>query len=448
MSGSTFCATEMRTDNLDEQVHSVPVGWDDGSGFVKSDFDAAPPNPLLELGLAHHEAGRLEQAQAMYRCLLEQQPKNADALHLMGVVEHQRGAHTAAIEYIKRAIELNPHVPLYHNNLGSAYQSLHRFDEAGKSVSTSIALKPDVANAYYNLGVILNVQGQLERALTALEQAIILQPDMAQAHYNLGVLLRRGGRYLDAAHSFRRVLTLEPGNANAQYLLAATNGVDVERAPAPYIEALFDADASHFDSHLVNTLHYDTPQRLLDLCVGLLRGARKKDMLDIGCGTGLVGASFAPYVRSLVGVDLSVNMLNLAEERHVYHRLVRDDLLTMMRKESAASYDIVTAADVFIYHGTLDDIFREAKRLLRTGGMFLFSVEALDALLPIESMRPDAGNYQLNVNGRFAHSADYIHALAYESGFTINTMMCVPTRMEADKAVLAWLVLLESSDDA
>jgi predicted TPR repeat methyltransferase len=123
-------------------------------------------------------------------------------------------------------------------------------------------------------------------------------------------------------------------------------------------------------------------------------------------------------------------------------------MLTMMRKEGGASFDIVTAADVFIYHGRLDEIFLETKRLLRPGGMFIFSVEALDALLPIESMRPDAGNYQLSVNGRFAHSPEYLHALAYESGFTINTMLCVPTRMEADKAVLAWLVVLESSDDA
>jgi predicted TPR repeat methyltransferase len=438
----------MRTDNLGERIRIIPTSWDDAGDFTNSDFGAVLPNPLLEVGLAHHEAGRLEQAQAMYRCLLEQQPENADALHLLGVAEHQRGKHAAAIECINRAITLNPDVALYHNNLGSAYQSLSRFDEARKSIAASIALKPDVANAHYNLGVIYNVQGQLERALAAFEQAIALQPDLTQAHYNLGVLLRRGGRYLDAAHSFRRVLTLQPDNATAQYLLAATNGVDVERAPVPYIEALFDADAAQFDHHLVDVLHYDTPQRLLDLCVGLLRGARKKDMLDIGCGTGLVGASFAPYLRNLVGVDLSVNMLNLADERHVYHRLVREDMLTMMRKEGGASFDIVTAADVFIYHGRLDEIFLETKRLLRPGGMFIFSVEALDALLPIESMRPDAGNYQLSVNGRFAHSPEYLHALAYESGFTINTMLCVPTRMEADKAVLAWLVVLESSDDA
>jgi predicted TPR repeat methyltransferase len=437
----------MRTENLDEQVRNVRTGWDGEESITVPDSLVPTPNPLLELGLAHHEAGRLEQAQAMYRCLLDQQPKSADALHLLGVVEHQRGKHDTAIDFITRAISVNPNVALYHNNLGSAYQSLGRFNDAGKAIAASIALKPDVANAHYNLGVIFNTQGELAHAQTAFEHALVLQPDLTQAHYNLGVLLRRGGRYLDAAHSFRRVLSLQPENVTAQYLLAATNGVDVERAPAPYIEALFDADAAHFDDHLVNALHYDTPQRLLDLCVGLLRGARKKDMLDLGCGTGLMGASFAPYLRNLAGVDLSSNMLALAKERHIYQRLVREDMLTMMRKEASASFDIVTAADVFIYHGRLDDIFLEAKRLLRNGGMFIFSVEALDALLPIESMRPDAGNYQLNVNGRFAHSPEYVHVLAYESGFTINTMLCVPTRVEGGKAVMAWLVVLESSDD-
>lgn len=438
----------MNTDNLEEQDQSTTHDLSCGHVFAGFETKTALPDPLLELGLAHHEAGRLDEAQAMYRCVLEQRPDHDEALHLLGVTEHQMGKHAAAIKLIRHAIELNSQVPLYHNNLGSAYQALRLFDEAGRSVASSIALKPDSANAHYNLGVIFDGRGEQEKAEASFRHAVSLQPDLAQAHFNLGILLRRNSRFLDAAHCFQRVVQLDVKNVNAQFLLAAMNGQQVERAPDRYIESVFDADAEKFDQHLLKDLHYDTPQRLLDLCIGLLRGARKKDMLDLGCGTGLVGASFSPYARQLVGVDLSTKMLEKAQARQLYQRLEHAEMLTMMRSEQGASYDIVVAADVLIYSGKLEDVFAQSKRLLRNGGLFLFSVEALDALLPIESMRPEGTDFQLNVNGRFAHSAAYIHDLAFSSGFTINTMMCVPARLEAGSPVMAWLVLLESSDDS
>jgi len=103
---------------------------------------------------------------------------------------------------------------------------------------------------------------------------------------------------------------------------------------------------------------------------------------------------------------------------------------------------------VFIYSGKLDQIFVEAKRLLRTGGLFAFSAESLDALPTATSKSGATRTFQLNANGRFAHSAAYIRALALKYGFRVNTMLCAPARLEAGKPVAAWLALLESTDDA
>jgi predicted TPR repeat methyltransferase len=87
------------------------------------------------------------------------------------------------------------------------------------------------------------------------------------------------------------------------------------------------------------------------------------------------------------------------------------------------------------------------KRLLRIGGLFLFSVESLDALPRPESRKSGMRTFQLNANGRFAHSAAYIHSLAFTCGFRINTMLTAPARLEAGKPVSAWLAVLESEDD-
>src|SRR5438270_5532221 len=75
----------------------------------------------LELALQHHQAGRLAEAEPIYRRVLAQEPNNVDALHLLGMIALQVGQHDAAIDLIRRAISLNPRVPDYHNNLGMAY---------------------------------------------------------------------------------------------------------------------------------------------------------------------------------------------------------------------------------------------------------------------------------------------------------------------------------------
>lgn len=415
--------------------------------------DSAGPETgasMLEHALAHHEAGRLDQARAIYCRILDADPLDAEVLHLFGVAAHQSGEHATAIEYITRAIGINPAVPLYHNNLGSAYRGLKLLDDARRCITRSLELKPDSAQAHYNLGVVLSDGGNRDAAESCFRAAISLQPDFAQAHFNLGILLRRAGRRDDAITCFRQVLRIEPGHVVAEFLCAAICGHNALRAPDQYVAGVFDADADKFDAHLVESLHYDTPQRLLKMCGELLGGpGEKKDFLDLGCGTGLAGVSFAPHAGSLVGVDLSANMLARARARQLYQRLEHAELLAMMQREKSAGYDVVVAADVFIYSGRLDDIFAEVKRLLRVGGLFTFSVESLDALYeaeagPAASASNRESAYRLNANGRFAHSSRYIHALAATCGFRENAILSAPTRLENGTPVAAWLVLLES----
>lgn len=408
---------------------------------------AAPRLILLEQALAAHEAGQLELAQATYRRILDTEPNDGDVLHLYGVVAHQLGQHAVAVEYIERAIDLNPGIPLYYNNLGSAYRALKLMDEAFRCLKQSLALKPDSADALYNLGVVLSDGGDCDEAESCFRKAIDLRPGLLQAHFNLGILLRRAGRMADAAHSFEQVLRIDPDNATARFLSAAAGGQHADRAPTQYVAEVFDTDAEKFDQHLVGVLRYDTPQRLLEMSAGLLKPDCDNDLLDIGCGTGLVGASFAPFSRNMVGVDLSQNMLVRARARKLYRRLEHAELLQMMLAEKPASYDIVVAADVFIYLGRLDDIFCAVKQVLRGGGLFTFSAESLDALQTGQLLPGDAPGYRLHAGGRFAHSAAYVRALALDYGFRVNTMLCAPARLENGKEVLAWLVLLQSETD-
>ena len=167
-------------------------------------------------------------------------------------------------------------------------------------------------------------------------------------------------------------------------------------------------------------------------------------MLDLGCGTGLAGLEISPYARRLVGVDLSAKMLARAHLRNIYHRLEHSDLLLMMQGEESSSYDVVIAADVFVYLGVLDDIVSEVKRLLRPGGFFIFTVEALEALSCDVIGLENKPEYKLNQSGRYAHSAIYLEKLSSTNGFSSLSLISIPVRLEKGLPITAWAAVWKS----
>jgi predicted TPR repeat methyltransferase len=166
---------------------------------------------------------------------------------------------------------------------------------------------------------------------------------------------------------------------------------------------LFDDYAASFDRHLVEALDYHVPEMLHRAALKARPGVGL-DVIDLGCGTGLVGVLFRPVAGRLVGIDISPGMIQRAGRRGVYDQLVLDDAADYLRGR-AEPCDLVLAADVFIYVGDLGPIFQEVGRLLRPGGLFAFSLETT----------PGA-DYVLQPNRRYAQSPNYVHRLAGEHG--------------------------------
>ena len=136
-------------------------------------------------GLAHHQAGRREEAAACYRQALVLDPAHADSLHLLGVISLQLGQHEQAIAMIQHAISVRGDQAAYHSNLGAAFRILGRLDEAAASFRRALVLTPDYAEAYSNLGTTLRGQGFLREAADCFRRAVTLQPGYAVAHSNL-----------------------------------------------------------------------------------------------------------------------------------------------------------------------------------------------------------------------------------------------------------------------
>jgi Flp pilus assembly protein TadD len=180
---------------------------------------SAAAHPLLGAAVQHHQAGRLEEAEQLYRRLLRTAPRDPDALHLLGAISCQRGHPDAAAKLIRQAIAINPSEASYHSNLGVALKELGLPEDAVDCFRRAIALNPDQPDAHNSLGNALAGLGRVEEALESYRKAIILRPDYPEAHFNLGITLKEQERIDEAIACYQRAIVSRPNYQEAHYNL-------------------------------------------------------------------------------------------------------------------------------------------------------------------------------------------------------------------------------------
>jgi tetratricopeptide (TPR) repeat protein len=169
--------------------------------------------------LQHHRAGRLHEAEHLYRQVLSGIPRHGGTLHLLGVIASQTGRHDLAVELIRKAIKIEAKVASYHANLGNALQAKGLPDEAVGCYRRALALDPGFAEAHNNLGNVFAASRRLNEAIGCYRKALDLRPDDAEAQYNLGNALRAHGDLADAVSCYRRAIELRPNYLKAHHNL-------------------------------------------------------------------------------------------------------------------------------------------------------------------------------------------------------------------------------------
>lgn len=175
----------------------------------------APLRDILGNALRHHQAGRLAEAEKLYREVLGAQPRHPDTLHFLGVALAAQGKFGEAVASYDRALAVRPNHPEAHYNRGLTLAAMGRRAEAIASYDRAIALNPEMAEAHNNRGNELRAQGQLDQAIKSYQRTIAINPNLSETFNNLGIAYTDQGKLDEAVASFDRALALRPGFAEA-----------------------------------------------------------------------------------------------------------------------------------------------------------------------------------------------------------------------------------------
>ena len=171
--------------------------------------------PLIGQGFSLHQQGKLKEAQTIYEKVLAIQSNHFDALQLLGTLSLQTKEYTKAVDFLTKALKLNPDYAEAYSNRGLALRELKRLDEALVSYDRAISIKPDYAEAYFNRGNALKELKRLDEALVSYDRAISIKPDHAEAYFNRGNALIELKRLDEALVSYDRAISIKPDHADA-----------------------------------------------------------------------------------------------------------------------------------------------------------------------------------------------------------------------------------------
>jgi predicted TPR repeat methyltransferase len=435
------------------------------------DFRIEDVSPELALSGAIRllQANRLEEAERIFRVLLDNYPDVPEILHFYGILAHRRGKDDLAVESIEKAIAIAPNYADAHNNLGNIHNKAGRPEKAADAYRRAIELDPDNVAAHNNLGTVLKDLERFEEAAEAFAKAIELMPDNAELYHNFGNVFRKQGKFAEAAQAYRRAISLrpyrsddyeslchvlymqglveealptirqwlehDPTNPLALHRLHSYAGTDVPaRASDDYVRMTFDSFADSFD-YVLKGLEYRAPSLVNESVAALYDPARAGlEVLDAGCGTGLCGEFLRPYAQRLSGVDLSAKMLEKAKARGQYDELFEAELTDFIGRH-ADRFDLIISADTLVYFGELSEVFDRVGRALRRGGHFIFTVERTEEL-------PAAG-YKIAYHGRYSHTEDYLRRGLETAGLVPSRIERQMLRYEAGVPVDGFLVVAD-----
>lgn len=378
-----------------------------------------------------HENGDLPQAIKKYQELLQLIPESSMLNFNCGLALFDQKDFVTAEKYYAQACALCTEDPDIHYNRGLNFRRLGQIEDGVESFEKAFQAGDHSLDTLYNLALSYQDISNYSQAAILYESILTVDPEHTSTLNNFAFLCHKTGDLKKAETLYRQLVTLDPKHKAAAHMLYSLSGITPETAPLEYVESVFDNFAQNFENSLTNQLFYKTPTLLKQRYQALFPNDTRNNCLDLGCGTGLAGLEFSACCKQLIGIDISSEMLAIAEEKNIYKKLIKTDLTTYLNKTTDRA-DIIIAADVFTYLGNLDSLFQQCFSKTTPSGLFLFSVED-----------SDKEDFELKETGRFGHSLQYIQRLCQKTGWTICDKHFSNLRKDNDKWITGILFILQ-----
>ena len=378
----------------------------------------AMANPLFP-ALSFWKVGKSQEAIDWLYEFVRKHPRNPQALAQLGeFLRHQSDRLNESVQMLERAIKHKKDSFIAWLSYGTVLRQLKRNSEAKTAFRKALAINPRLYQAANDLAVILIEENNLDEAIRMFDKACQLLPNNPEQHMSRARALARAKRFEEAESSARQALAEDPNNSSGATMFLAGLGVEPipDRIPEALLHKLYNMRASIWDAKASSE---ELIYRGASLVGGALLVAQRTDQLDIldaGCGTGLVGMLVRGQARRLDGVDMSQPMLDKAKEKGVYDSLVKGDLIDFL-SQHPDSYDAVLSAATLIHFADLRPIFESCCTALRSNGLFIFTIFPNDddpAGFAVEHLDGMAQG------GCYVHGSDYVAALAERTGFKVE----------------------------
>ncbi len=457
------------------------------------------------MGRLQHDLGDLKGAIKSYTTALQAYPRSAPSFRNLGSAYHSTGDLQLAFASYQQAVQLDSTDAVVYLKLAYFYEDFATKDwvDAAEHAQSCYQyyldqVDPDDTSVLTRLGNLLVREHKNEEAIQVYNKALSIDEKLHNVWFNRAHAQVKLCDSEGACESLRKTLELDPTITAARHMLLALNDEEatkVKTSDDKYIKELFDSYAQTYDNHgkkllysaprvirqelakiyrtqMGDAIDLDRPLEAIPVSscsdhdhantpgapVTAFKEASEPvgsgcstyrsfinaslDILDIGCGTGLAGAWLKDYAKTLIGVDLSEQMINVARKKMLYQELHVDNMHNYL-SNCEKTFDIIVAADVLSYIGDLSSTFKQVASKLRSGACFAFTVEA------IASGSSDAGNaergYRLLRSGRFGYNKEYIDSLVAELGdsFTIPLSREFSPRLDAGDPVPGYLYIIQ-----
>lgn len=428
-----------------------------------------PRNPTLFVNLSniYQAIGDLEQALTATKQALKLHSQYSEAFNQLGNIYYKQKQYVEAINNYKKAISINPNFMEARSNLGNtfalvddyeasvaeyefvlnyepenftirlnlalAYMKLSKFPESNSAFS-KIVHKINDSETLSKIAEVKAECGDINGAIEFYRKTLAIDEYRSRCWHNLAVLFLKTRSLDDAKNCFKKAVLQDPLNQSAKHMLSALEGTNTESAPVEYIQQLFDNYADRYNVHMLKELKYQVPLLLRELLAKDPILAKKSFLhgLDLGCGTGIASIYFRDPCVNLIGLDLSLNMLKHAKSLGSYDHCIYGDVKQLPFTPN--TFDLVIAADVFVYFGKLDLVINNIARVMKQGGILLFNIE-----------KSEYDELKLLTSGRYAHTVDYLLETLEEQGFSILHHQEAVIRKNNNADLIGELIMAKSN---